>query len=127
MNVEMTLEDKAVELITSMQNLAEPATQLAISAVRTAALIDVLLACVWLVAAFFGVRYLMPKLSEWMERDRFGDSFVDFMMGLAVLSAGVSAVVLSAIAIITLLSTSTWLGIFAPELALAYALIEKMT
>jgi hypothetical protein len=118
------LEQKAVELITNLEKLAEPAMQITLQAVRAGAILDLVLsaACLTLLA-FVWIRYTPMVLK--FARDANYDIEVPAFIG--ALLAGVASVLLAGSAMFSLFSTSNWLAVFSPEMALARALIEKVS
>jgi small-conductance mechanosensitive channel len=118
------LEQKAVELITNLEKLAEPAMQITLQAVQAGAVLDLALsaACLALLA-FVWVRYLPRVLA--LLKDAPYDAEIPVFIGGVV--AAIASVVLGCVALTSLFSTSNWLAVFSPELALARSLIEKAT
>lgn len=123
--MEGTLEQKAVEIITNLQDLAQPAMQLTLEAVRFGAAIDVSLSAAYLIAIYFASRFVGRTIyPAW----KAADSEISEFGGLIFLIiGGLTAVVTSVAAIVTLFSASTWLAIFSPEMALARMLLSKAT
>lgn len=120
-----TLEQKAVELIGHIEKLAEPAMQLTLQSIRVAAITTVCIDLLMIALLVFGwrmaIKHLYPK---WRDSDSDG---VEVAGGIAALVIGIISVVLCAICITELFSTSTWLSIFAPEMQLARLLVTKVT
>jgi hypothetical protein len=124
---DQTLEQKAVELITNMEKLAEPAMQLTLQAIQLASVINAVLCVTFLVSAFFSCRFAAKRILPLYQETE--SELIEFAGGslLALLVCAAGAItILSMICIIELFSASTWLAIFAPELRLAQMLIEKI-
>jgi hypothetical protein len=114
---DQTLEQKAVEIITNIEKLAEPAMQLTLQAMQAAAVINVALDMFLVWRFVFKVIYPL-----WRETN----SEVFEIGGVCALVIGGGVTLVGACAcMFTLFSASTWLSIFAPELQLARMLIEK--
>lgn len=119
------LEQKAVEIITNLEKLAEPAMQMTLKAIRTAAIIDTVLCVGFLVLAVVVWRTVGVRLYQQYKNTR--GEFIEAAGGIGFCVAGLVTTVLSVICIVSLFSASTWLSIFAPELQLARILISKVT
>jgi hypothetical protein len=120
---DQTLEQKAVEIITNIEKLAEPAMQLTLQAMQAAAVINVALDIVFLGVMFLVWRFVFKVIYPlWRETN----SEVFEIGGVCALVIGGGVTLVGACAcMFTLFSASTWLSIFAPELQLARMLIEK--
>lgn len=117
------LEQKAVEIIGQLQQLAPRATELALETARINAWSNLLTGLVWLAvfaaAALFWLRFFWP----WVQRDDqdlYNGPIVNFLAGLALaLLLAVSGIT----ALNYLSDLWTYVGIFHPELALAHKVI----
>lgn len=119
------LEQKAVEIITNLEKLAEPAMQLTLQAIRAAAIIDLATCIAFVVLAYFAWRYIVTTLfPKWRASE---SEFIESTGAIGFVAAGLITAIGSVAALITLLCASTWLAIFAPELQLARLLIEKVS
>jgi hypothetical protein len=118
------LEQKAVEIISNIEKLAEPAMQLTLQAIRVGAITTVCLDLIFIALVVVSwrcvVKHLYPK---WRDSDS------DAVVIPGAISAGVLgliSVVLCVICVTEIFSTSTWLSIIAPEMQLARLLVGKI-
>lgn len=120
------LEQKAVEIITNLQHLAEPAMQITLRSIQLSAAIDIVTSAIALAAlGYVWLRYT-PRVGKWFkELDSFSDASIP--AGIACVIGAIASAILGGAAVMTLLSTTTWLSLFAPELALARMLLAKVT
>lgn len=116
------LEQKAVEIITNLEKLAEPAMQLTLQAVQLGAVIDIAVAVSAIVLITFGWLRYGPKAINWI---RDCDSAMDIPAGIALIIVSIISVIAYIAVCTTLLSTTTWMAVFAPKIALARMLLEK--
>lgn len=116
------LEQKAVEIITNLEKLAEPAMQLTLQAVQLGAVIDIAVAVSAIVLITFGWLRYGPKAINWI---RDCDSAMVIPAGIALIIVSVISIIAYIAVCITLLSTTTWMAVFAPKIALARMLLEK--
>lgn len=118
------LEQKAVELLTNLEKLAEPAMQLTLKAVRMGAIIDLATAllAVAIIAIFW--KKLAPGIFSGLVKKFDGESDHPAVV-VPAFAAGLMSLIFLVAAAMVVFSTNTWLGILSPELALARMLIEK--
>lgn len=119
------LELQLVEIIDQLQGLAKPAMGLLLESIRATAIIDLIqclimggiVAAMFIVAKKFWSKYMIekPKMSNYDVST----------WGVAAFATSVAAVFLSFWVVAGLTSSQMWLGIFAPELALAQQILDK--
>lgn len=119
---DQTLEQKAVELLDNIQNLAEPAMQVTLRAVQAGAIIDLIVAVIVLAGSIALAKFFLPG---WWKSLQESTYINEIYRGARFFGASVILGFVSLTSLCTLLSTSTWLAVFAPELALARMLIAK--
>lgn len=117
-----TLEQKAVEIITNLQNLAEPAMQLTLQAVQVSAIVDLAIGVLMATAfAVTSVKYV-PRYMAWRRESKYDEDIAVFVVGaFGALALLFFIVCISA----TLLDSGNWVAAFRPDLALAKALVSK--
>ena len=117
------LEQKAVEILTNIEKLAEPAMELTLQSVRYGAVIDLVLSAAFLAMVSFAWVRLTPLAIKLVEEHR------DAELPAAILGliAGIGSAALSVSALFSLFSTTNWLALFSPEMALARMLVEKVS
>ena len=118
------LEQKAVEIISNIEKLAEPAMQLTLQAIRAGAIttvcLDLIFIALLVVLWRWVIKHLYPK---WRDSD---NESVTIPGAIAAGVLGLISVVLCVICITEIFSTSTWLSIIAPEMQLARLLVGKI-
>lgn len=115
------IEQKVVEIITQLQGLAEPAAQVTLNAIRYGAVIDLVTSVICLVIVGFAIK---PITKLFKNCDNFDVEMTRLLSGIVL--AFVSGIA-GLWALFTILSTSTWLAIFSPEMALARQIINGLS
>jgi hypothetical protein len=127
----MTTEDlqqKAVEIITAIENAAVPAAkaglQLSLKTIQTTAIIDASMAAATAVLLFFAIRFVGKHWTTWWEALEQNEN--EAIMEVGSIVGGIGSVVATIHIVLTLLDTDTWLSIFAPQLELTRMLLHKV-
>lgn len=118
------IEQKAVEIIDRISDMAEPAMQVTLRAIQVGSIIDLVTGAVCLGLSIFIARRFVAKWWKDLQESNFD---TEISRGLRFWISAVGCSLMGVISLGVLLSTSNWLGAIAPELAMARMILQKIT